>query len=298
MTTAISRADISEQLTPGLRKLFGTNYSALPDEFLKIYESATSDQSYEEDLKTYGFGLAKMTAEGTPFHTDTDGESYKVRVQHLKYTLGFTITQEAIDDNVYAKGAISRTKDVAKSMKETKNVVGIGKFEAGFDTELSGDGVTFFNTAHPLRGGQTIANRAAVPSDLHESAVVDAQIRIGRWRDDRGRKIVARVDKILVPVEKDYQAKVLFGSSQKVGSMDNDINALKGTNWETLSFLEDPDAWYIKTSIDGGAVYFRRQGIKHVEHHHPTMGSISHLWDERYSFMLRDFLGFYGNPGI
>jgi hypothetical protein len=298
MTSALTRADISAQLTPGIRMVFGQNYDTFPDEFLKLYTAATSSQAFEEDLKTYGFGLAKVTPEGTPFHLDTDGEAYKVRVNHLKYTLGFTITKEAIDDNLYFKNAINKTRDIAKSLKETKNVVGLNKFNAAYTTEKSGDGVTFFNTAHPLKGGGTISNRAAVPSDLHETALVQAEITVGRWKDERGRKINARINKVFVPVEKKFQASVLFGSDRKVGSMDNDINVYKGQDWEVLQFMDDPDSWMISTSVDGGAYYFKRTPVEHTEHHHPTLGAITHLWEERYSFMLRDYLGFYGNPGV
>lgn len=301
---AISRAQLLKELLPGLNALFGQEYESYGEEHLELYETATSDRSFEEEVKLSGFGAAPVKREGSAVAYDTAQEAWSVRWVHETIAMGFAITEEAIEDNLYDSLATRYTKAMARAMAYTKQVKAAAWFNGGFSgsTYLSGDGVTLFNTAHPLVGGSTNANRPTVAADLNETSLENAIITINGWTDERGLLIAARGKKLFVPPQLQFVADRLMATQQQPGTANNDVNAIRNTGaipegYSVNHFFTDPDAWFLKTDVPNGMKHFQRVARKEKMDGDFDTGNVRYMSRERYSFGPGDPLGFYGSPG-
>jgi len=299
---AISRAQLLKELIPGLNALFGLEYKGYENQHAAIYESDSSDRSFEEETKLSGFGSAPVKTEGAGITYDTAQEAWTARYDHEVIAMGFAITEEAIEDNLYDSLSARYTKALARGMAYTKQVKAAALLNNGFTTYNSGDGVALFSTAHPLVNGGTNANRPATPTDLNETALEAAEIAIAAWTDERGLLIACRPTKLVIPPALKFIAKRLLGTELRVGTADNDINALKalGTIPETPiinNYLTDPDAWFLKTDIPNGLKHFTRVAMKTGMDGDFDTGNVRYRARERYSFGVSDPLSIYGSAG-
>lgn len=299
----MSRAQLLYELVPGLNALFGQSYKRYENEHTMVYETETSERSFEEELKTFGFGAAPVKNEGEQIAYDTGGEAWKARWNHETIAMGFSITEEAIEDNLYDSLSARYTKSLARAMAYTKQVKSMVPLNTGFTSYLSGDGVTLFNTAHPLVGGATNANRPTTGVDLNETSLEAAVIQIAAWTDERGLLLAAKPRKLIIPSAYQFVATRILQSSQRVGTADNDINALKKNNaipeGESVNhFLTDPNAWFLMTDVPNGMKMFQRVGIKTSMDGDFNTGNVRYKSRERYSFGVGDPLGIWGSPGV
>lgn len=299
----ISRAQLFKELLPGLNKLFGLEYARYAEEHTEIFTTETSDRSFEEELKLSGFGAAPTKLEGQSIQYDTAQESYVSRYTHETIAMGFAITEEAIEDNLYDQLSARYTKALARAMAYTKQIKAAAILNNGFNpTFTGGDGVELFSTAHPLVGGGTNANEPAVPADLNETALENAVIDISAWTDDRGLLIAARPLKLIIPAALQFEATRILETAQRVGTADNDINALKNNGsipqgYRINHFLTDPDAWFLTTDVPNGLKHFQRVPLKTGMDTDFDTGNARYKARERYSFGWSDPLGVYGSPG-
>jgi phage major head subunit gpT-like protein len=301
---AISRAQLLKELLPGLNALFGMEYATYGDEWQELYETATSDRSFEEEVKLSGFGAAPVKREGAGVAYDTAQEAWSVRWVHETIAMGFAITEEAMEDNLYDSLATRYTKAMARAMAYTKQVKAAAWFNGGFSgtTYLGGDGVTLFNTAHPLVGGGTNANRPTVAVDLNETSLENAEITINGWTDERGLLMASRSQKLFVPPQLQFVAERLMKTEKRPGTADNDVNAIKskGTipgGYSVQHFFTDPDAWFLKTDVPNGMKHFQRVARKEKMDGDFDTGNVRYMSRERYSFGPGDPLAVFGSPG-
>lgn len=301
---AISRAQALKELVPGLNALFGLEYKKYENEHLDIYEVENSDRSFEEELKLSGFAAAPVKTEGGAIEWDEAQESFTARYNHETIAMGFAITEEAIEDNLYDKLSARYTKALARSMAYTKQVKAAAWLNGGFSGTVfvSGDGVTLFSTAHPTVSALVNANRPTTAADMNETSLENAVIEISEWKDERGLLISAMPRKLILPTELQFTATRLTMTEGRVGTADNDLNALKkmGSFPEGHCInhhLTDPDAWFIKTDVPNGMKHFNRIGIKTGEDGDFVTGNIRYKARERYSFGVSDPLGMYASPG-
>ena len=301
---AISRAQMMKELLPGLNALFGLEYERYPEEHTEIYETESSDRAFEEEVRLAGFGAAPIKSEGSAITYDTAQESYSVRYTHETIAMGFSITEEAVEDNLYDSLSARYTKALARGMahtKQTKAVVPlINGFSGGsFD---SGDGVDLFSTDHPLTGGGTNANTPATPADLNETSLENAAITIASWIDDRSLKIALKPRKLIIPSDLQFVATRILDSAQRPGTADNDINALKNNGtipegYTVNHYLTDTNAWFIETDCPNGFKMFNRAALTTGMDGDFDTGNVRYKARERYSFGVSDPLGMYGSPG-
>lgn len=299
---AISRSQLQRELIPGLNALFGLSYNEYPLEFPEIYTEYSSDRSFEEDTKLTGFGTAPIKQEGAATLFDTAQEGYATRYIMDTYSLGFALTQEAFEDNLYDSLATRYTKELARSMRNTKEIKAAAVLNNGFTTYGVGDGVSLYSTAHPQIGAAAIANRPTVAADLNETSLEAAVTAISRYTDDRGKLINVRVKKLIVPPELMWTATRLLETSLRVGTADNDINALKTNSavpqgYATNHFLTDSDAWFLTTDVPEGFKYFNRVPESQDEDPDFDTGNFRYKVRARYSFGVSDYLATYGSPG-
>lgn len=301
---AISRAQLLKELLPGLNALFGLEYASYGDEWKELYETGTSDRSFEEETKLSGFGAAPVKREGSAVTYDTAQEAWSTRWVHETIAMGFAITEEAIEDNLYDSLATRYTKAMARAMAYTKQVKAAAWFNGGFSgtTYVSGDGVTLFNTAHPLVGGGSNANRPTVAADLNETSLEDGVITVSGWKDERGLLIAAKPRKLFVPSQLQFVAERLMATAGRPGTADNDVNALKSSGaipggYAVNHFFTDPDAWFLKTDIPNGMKMFQRVPRKEKMDGDFDTGNVRYMSRERYSFGPGDPLGYYASPG-
>lgn len=298
----MNRAQLLYELLPGLNALFGLSYKRYENEHSAVYEMETSDRSFEEELKLSGFGAAPVKNEGEQIAYDVGQEAWKARYNHETVAMGFSITEEAIEDNLYDSLSSRYTKALARAMSYTKQVKSMVPFNSGFTTYQSGDAVTLFNTAHPLVSGGTNANRPTTGVDLNETSLEAAVIAIAAWVDERGLLVNAKPRKLLIPPAYQFVATRLLQTAQRVGTTDNDINAIRKMNaipeGETVNhFLTDPNAWFLLTDIPNGMKMFQRVGLKTSMDGDFNTGNVRYKARERYSFGVSDPLGVYGSPG-
>lgn len=299
----ISRAQLFKELLPGLNALFGLEYKRYPEEHAEIFSTETSDRSFEEDQKITGFGAAPTKLEGAAIQYDTAQEGYTARYTHETIAMGFAITEEAIEDNLYDQLSARYTKALARAMAYTKQVKAASVLNNGFSGSfLGGDGVSLFNSAHPLVGGLTNSNIPAVASDLNETSLENAIIDIGGWVDDRGLLIAARPNKLIIHRASQFEATRILQTEQRVGTADNDINALKNNGaipggYTVNHWLTDPDAWFLTTDIPNGLKHFVRAPLKTGMDTDFDTGNARYKARERYSFGWSDPLGMYGSAG-
>mgnify|MGYP001479210709 FL=1 len=300
---AISRANELKQLLPGLNALFGEEYNRYENEHEEIYVTENSERSFEEELKLSGFGAAPVKDEGAAITYDTAQESFVARYTHETIGLGFSITEEAMEDNLYVSVSARYTKALARAMSYTKQVKAAYPLNNGFSTTFSsGDGVALFSTAHPLVNGSTNSNRPSTGADLNETSLEDAIIQIGKWTDERGLKIAAKARKLIIPSDLQFVATRLLQSDYRVGTADNDINAVKTNGvipegYSVNHYLTDTNAFFITTDVPDGMKHFVRAPMTTTMDGDFDTGNVRYKARERYSFGVSDPLGIFGSPG-
>jgi hypothetical protein len=301
---AISRAQLLKELLPGLNALFGLEYKKYENEHEAIYETETSERSFEEELKLSGFGTAPVKSEGMAIRYDNAQEAWTARYNHETIAMGFSITEEAMEDNLYDSLSSRYTKALARSMAYTKQVKAAFPLNNGFSggSFLTGDGVTLFNTAHPLVSGGTNSNTQSTPADLNETSLEAAVIQIAGFKDERGLLIAARPRKLIVPPGLMFVATRLLETELRTATADNDINAIKnnGTIPEGYSvnhYLTDTDSYYLITDVPNGMKHFVRTPLATSMDGDFDTGNVRYKSRERYSFGVSDPLGIWGSPG-
>jgi phage major head subunit gpT-like protein len=299
---AISRAQLLKELLPGLNKLFGLEYNRYGEQHKEIYEVETSERAFEEEVKLSGFGAAPVKNEGMPIAYDNAQEAFIARFNHETIALGFSLTEEAFEDNLYESLSIRYTKALARAMAYTKQIKAAALLNNGFTTYQSGDGVTLFNTAHPLVGGGVNSNRPATGADLNETSLEAAVIQMSLWTDERGLLIAAKPRKLIVPTQLQFIATRLLETELRVSTSDNDINALKSNGsipegYTVNYFLTDTNGWFLKTDVPNGMKHFVRVSQETKTDGDFDTGNIRWKARERYSFGVSDPLGIFGSPG-
>ena len=300
---AISRSQLLKELLPGLNALFGMEYARYGEEHKEIYETESSDRSFEEETKLSGFGTAPVKAEGSAIAYDNAQEAWSTRYSHETIALGFSITEEAVEDNLYDSLSARYTKSLARAMSYTKQVKAASVLNNGFDGNYAGgDGVALFSTAHPTVGGGTNSNTAAVQVDLNETSLEAAVIQIAAWTDERGLLIAAKPQKLVIPPALMFVADRLLKTDARVGTADNDINALKNMGsipgGTTVNhFLTDTNAWFLTTDVPNGLKHFVRTPMSTSMDGDFDTGNVRYKARERYSFGWSDPLGMWGSSG-
>ena len=302
---AISRAQMLKELLPGLNALFGLTYDEYADESKEIYETESSDRSFEEEVKLAGFGQAPVKSEGSAITYDTARESFSVRYNMETIAMGFAITEEAMEDNLYDSLSARYTKALSRAMAYTKQVKAAFPLNQGLPTTDnfdSGDGVSLFNTAHPTVAGGTNQNTPTTQVDLNETAIENAVITIAAWVDERGLLIAAKPRKLVVPPGNMFVATRILDSEGKTGTADNDINAINhnGTipgGYTVNHFLTDSDSWYILTDVPNGMKHFDRVPLQTSMDGDFDTGNVRYKARERYAFGVSDPLGMFGCEG-
>jgi len=302
---AISRAQLLKELLPGLNALFGMEYQRYGEEHKEIYESETSERSFEEETKLSGFGNAPVKGEGSAIAYDNAQEAWTARYNHETIALGFSLTEEAVEDNLYDTLSARYTKALARSMANTKQVKAANVLNNGFNTSGShngGDGVSLFNTLHPLVNGGTNSNTQAVDADLNETSLENAVIQIAAWTDERGLLIAAKPRKLIIPPSLQFVATRLLETELRVATADNDLNAIKSNGaipegYGINHFLTDPDAYFLTTDVPNGMKHFVRTPLTTSMDGDFDTGNVRYKARERYSFGWSDPLGMWGSQG-
>ena len=300
---AISRAQLLKELLPGLNALFGLEYKRYGEEHKEIYETETSERSFEEETKLSGFSAAPVKNEGSAIAYDNAQEAWTARYNHETIAMGFSITEEAIEDNLYDSLSSRYTKALARAMAYTKQVKAASVLNNGFNSAVTyGDGVSLFSTAHPLISGGTNSNRPTVAVDLNETALENAVIQIAGWTDERGLLIAAKPRKLIVPPSLQFVATRLLETELRVATADNDINAIKNNGsipegYTVNHWLTDTNAWFLTTDVPNGLKHFVRTPLQNSMDGDFDTGNVRYKARERYSFGVSDPLGAYGSPG-
>ena len=299
---AISRAQLVKELEPGLNALFGLEYKNYADEHTQIFDIENSDRAFEEEVMLSGFANASVKPEGSSVNFDSATESFTARYTHETLALAFSITEEAIEDNLYDRLASRYTKALARSMANAKQVKAANVLNNGFDSNFTGgDGVELFSTAHPITGG-TFRNELATAADLNETSLEQSLIDIAAFVDDRGLKIAARGLKMIIPSELQFTAERLMKSQGRTGTADNDINAIVSMGmvpqgYRVNNYLTDSDAFYIITDVPNGMKMFTRAPLTTAMEGDFDTGNVRYKARERYSFGVSDPRGIFGVEG-
>jgi hypothetical protein len=299
---AISRGQLVKELEPGLNALFGLEYKRYENQHAEIFDTETSDRAFEEEVMLSGFANAQVKPEGSGVTFDSAQETFTARYTHETIALAFSITEEAIEDNLYDRLASRYTKALARSMANTKQVKAANVLNNAFDSAFAGgDGKELCATDHPTIAG-TVSNELETSADLNETSLEQSLIDIAAFTDERGLKIAARGLKLIIPSELQFTAERLMKSAQRVGTADNDINAINSMGmipqgYVVNNFLTDTDAFFIKTDVPNGMKMFVRSPIKTAMEGDFDTGNVRYKARERYSFGFSDFRGIYGSPG-
>jgi hypothetical protein len=300
---AISRAQLLKELLPGLNALFGLEYARYGEEHKEIYETETSERSFEEETKLSGFSAAPVKNEGSAIRYDNGQEAWTARYNHETIAQGFSLTEEAIEDNLYDSLSARYTKALARSMAYTKQVKAAAILNNGFSSAFpGGDGVALFSTAHPLISGGVNSNTPTTAADLNETSLEAAVIQIAAWTDERGLLIAAKPKKLIVPPALMFVATRLLETELRVGTTDNDINALKNNGsipegYTVNHFLTDSNGWFLTTDVPNGMKHFVRSPLAQSMDGDFDTGNVRYKARERYSFGFSDPLGMFGSPG-
>jgi hypothetical protein len=300
---AISRAQLLKELLPGLNALFGLEYATYGEQHKEIYETETSERSFEEETKLSGFSAAAVKNEGAPIQYDNAQEAFTARYTHVTIAQGFSLTEEAIEDNLYDSLSARYTKALARSMAYTKQVRAASVLNNGFNAAFpGGDGVALFSTAHPLVSGGTNSNRPSTGADLNETSLEAAVIQIAAWTDERSLLIAAKPRKLIVPPALQFVATRLLETELRVGTTDNDINALKNNGsipegYTVNNYLTDTNAWFLCTDVPNGMKHFVRTPLSNSMDGDFDTGNVRYKSRERYSFGFSDPLGMFASPG-
>ena len=300
---AISRSQLLKELLPGLNALFGLEYARYAEQHKEIYEIESSERSFEEETKLSGFGAAPVKAEGAAIRYDDAQEAWTARYTHETISMGFAITSEAVEDNLYDSLSARYTKALARAMAYTKQVKAAAVLNNGFNSAATyGDGKTLFATDHPLVGGGTNSNRPSSGVDLNETSLEAAIIQIQQWKDERGLLIAAKPVKLVIPPALQFVAERLMKTQLRVGTSDNDINAVVSMGavpggYTVNNFLTDTNGWFIKTDVPNGLKHFVRKAMETGMDTDFDTGNSRYKARERYSFGVSDPLGMWGSPG-
>ena len=300
---AISRAQLLKELLPGLNALFGMEYARYGQEHKEIFDTETSERSFEEETKLSGFSAAPVKNEGSAIAYDNGQEAWTARYNHETIALGFSLTEEAIEDNLYDSLSSRYTKALARSMSYTKEVKAASILNNGFDSDYTGgDGVPLFANNHPLVSGGTNSNIPSTPSDLSEAALEAAVIQIAAWTDERGLLIAAKPRKLVIAPSNMFVATRILETELRVATADNDINALKSNGsipegYTVNHWLTDPDAWFLTTDVPNGLKHFIRTPMATSMDGDFDTGNVRYKARERYSFGWSDPLGVFGSAG-
>ena len=300
---AISRAQLLKELLPGLNALFGLSYANYDQEHKEIYETESSERSFEEETKLSGFSAAPVKNEGSAIAYDNGQEAWTARYNHETIAQGFSLTEEAIEDNLYDSLAARYTKALARSMAYTKQVKAAAVLNNGFTAGYNGgDGVPLFSSAHPLVSGGTNSNIPTTAADLNETSLEAAVIQISLWTDERGLLIAAKPKKLVVPSSLQFVATRLLETELRVGTTDNDINAIKNNGSVSEGYcinhyLTDTNAWFLTTDVPNGMKHFVRTPLSNSMDGDFDTGNVRYKSRERYSFGWSDPLGMYGSAG-
>jgi hypothetical protein len=300
---AISRAQLLKELLPGLNALFGLEYARYGEEHKEIYDTESSERSFEEETKLSGFSAAPVKNEGSAIAYDNGQEAWTARYNHETIALGFSITEEAMEDNLYDSLSARYTKALARGMAYTKQVKAAAVLNNGFSAGVTyGDGVSLFSTAHPLVSGGTNSNRPATAADLNETSLESAVIQIAAWTDERSLLIAAKPKKLIIPPALMFVATRLLETSLRVGTTDNDINAIKNNGsipegYTVNHFLTDANGWFLTTDVPNGLKHFVRTPLSTSMDGDFDTGNTRYKARERYSFGVSDPLGMFGSPG-
>ena len=298
---AISRAQLLKELLPGLNALFGLEYARYGEEHKEIYETETSERSFEEETKLSGFSAAPVKNEGSAIAYDNAQEAFTARYTHETIALGFSLTEEAIEDNLYDSLSGRYTKALARAMAYTKQVKAANVLNNGF-TATGGDGVALFSTQHPLVSGGVNSNTPSTQADLNETSLENAVIQIAAWTDERGLLIAAKPKKLVIPPALQFVATRLLETELRVGTADNDINAIKNNGsipegYTINHFLTDTNAWFLTTDVPNGMKHFVRTPMQNGMDGDFDTGNVRYKARERYSFGYSDPLGVFGSQG-
>lgn len=298
---AISRAQLLKELLPGLNALFGMEYKKYAEEHKEIFEMESSERSFEEETKLSGFGAAPVKEEGSSIAYDNAQEAWTARYTHETIAMGFSITEEAIEDNLYDSLSARYTKALARAMAYTKQVKGAAILNTAFTTTY-GDGVALCSTAHPLVSGGVNANKPSTDADLNETSLEAAIIQISAWTDERGLLIAARPKKLVIPPALQFVATRLLETEKRVGTADNDISAIVSNGsvpggYTVNHYLTDTNAWFILTDVPNGLKCFTRTKMSTSMDADFDTGNSRYKARERYSFGVSDPLGIWGTSG-
>jgi hypothetical protein len=300
---AISRAQLLKELLPGLNALFGMEYEKYGEEHAEIYETESSERSFEEETKLSGFGAAPTKSEGAAIAYDNAQEAWTARYNHETISMGFSITEEAIEDNLYDSLSARYTKGLARAMAYTKQVKAAAILNNAFDPAVTyGDGVELCSTAHPLVSGGTNSNEPATGADLNETSLEAAIIQIAAWTDERGLLIAAKPRKLVVPPDLQFVATRLLETELRTATADNDINAMRSMGsipegYTVNHYLTDTNAWFLMTDIPNGLKHFVRTPMQTSMDADFDTGNSRYKARERYSFGVSDPLAVFGSPG-
>ena len=300
---AISRAQLLKELLPGLNALFGLEYATYGQEHKEIYETESSERSFEEETKLSGFSAAPVKNEGSAIAYDNAQEAWTARYNHETIALGFSLTEEAIEDNLYDSLSARYTKSLARGMAYTKQVKAAAVLNNGFDTNYKGgDGVALFSASHPLVSGGVNSNIPSTPADLNETSLENAVIQIAAWTDERGLLIAAKPKKLIVPPSLQFVSTRLLETKLRTGTTDNDINAIESNGsipggYTINHFLTDTNGWFLTTDVPNGMKHFVRTPLSNSMDGDFDTGNVRYKSRERYSFGWSDPLGMYGSAG-
>ena len=300
---AISRAQLLKELLPGLNALFGMEYATYGEQHKEIYETESSERSFEEETKLSGFSAAPVKNEGSALAYDNAQEAWTARYNHETIALGFSLTEEAIEDNLYDSLSARYTKSLARAMAYTKQVKAAATLNNGFTAGyVGGDGVVLFSTSHPLVSGGVNSNTPAVAADLNETSLENAVIQIAAWTDERGLLIAAKPKKLIAPPALQFVATRLLETKLRTGTTDNDINAIENNGsipdgYTINNYLTDTNAWFLTTDVPNGLKHFVRTPLSNSMDGDFDTGNVRYKSRERYSFGWSDPLGMFGSPG-
>lgn len=301
MSGVITSSSFAKTLWPGVNAWYGKAYNDYPEEWSKLFEKNTSKRAYEEDVGLSGFGLAAVKAEGAPISYDTERQGFTSRYNHVVYALGFIITREIYEDDLYDVVGKRKAQGLARSMRQTKEIVGANIYNRAFDSNYKGgDGSALISSSHANVAGGTWSNLTS--ADLSEAALEQAAIDIAGLRDDRGLLIAAKPRKLILPYQLQFEAKRILGADGRTGTDSNDPNVLKdmGIFSEVVMnhYFTDPDAWFIQTDVPEGLKYFERRGDAFEMDNDFDTENAKYKATARYSFGWTDARGIYGSAGV
>ena len=299
---AISRAQLVKELEPGLNALFGLEYKNYENQHTQIYSVESSDRAFEEEVMESGFGEAPVKSEGSGVSYDQAQEVYTARYTHETIALAFSLTEEAVEDNLYDRLSARYTKALARSMAQTKQIKAAAVLNGAFTTSIGGDGVVLCATNHPTLSGPNLSNTLATPADLSETSLEQSLIDIAAFTDERGLKIAVQGLKLIIPKELMFTADRIMKSTLRPGTADNDVNAIRNMGmvpqgYVVNNFLTDPDAFFLKTDAPNGMKMFERVSMKTGFEGDFDTGNVRYKARERYSFGFSDPRGLFGSPG-